>query len=288
MFEGRALFYVFIVYVLVTNLLTTRRQYVRLRDDGPGGRLDPEHLLAHVLPRAARQRTGVVGEPRRALGDDPDERLVHLPDRQPSSFKCSRWLRWMSFLLAIPVACAYILSQRRAAMIALFVGVFILICVLYQRRRRAFWFVAPTTAFVGLGFVAGDVERPGSHRSAGPGRQDGAVPRSAGRGRHQLRPLPPAGGGEHLLHDPAEQGLRHRLRSEVPPTDPDAGHQLLRVLGVHPAQQRAVDLAQARLPRLRRHPVHVRPGGPARGSLDRRSCAPTTTSPSWPSACPTS
>ncbi len=59
----------------------------------------------------------------------------------------------MSLLLAIPVAWAYILSQRRAAMIALFVGVFILICILYQRRRRAFWFVAPTTLFLGAGFV---------------------------------------------------------------------------------------------------------------------------------------
>jgi O-antigen ligase len=68
-------------------------------------------------------------------------------------FKCSRWIRWASFLLAIPVAYAYILSQRRAAMIALFVGVFILICILYQRRRRAFWFFAPATVLVGLGFV---------------------------------------------------------------------------------------------------------------------------------------
>ena len=68
-------------------------------------------------------------------------------------FKCSRWMRWTSFLLAIPVTWAYILSQRRAAMVALFVGVFILICILYQRRRRAFWFVAPATVFVGLGFV---------------------------------------------------------------------------------------------------------------------------------------
>jgi O-antigen ligase len=68
-------------------------------------------------------------------------------------FKCSRWLRWTTFLLGIPVMWAFLLSQRRAAMVALFVGLFIALAVLFQRRRRAFWFVAPTVAILATGFV---------------------------------------------------------------------------------------------------------------------------------------
>ncbi len=68
-------------------------------------------------------------------------------------FKCSRWLRWSTFALSLPVMWAYLLSQRRAAMVALFIGLFIVIAVLYQRRRRAFWFVAPTSVILGLGYV---------------------------------------------------------------------------------------------------------------------------------------
>src|SRR5262249_4954316 len=34
-----------------------------------------------------------------------------------------------------------------------FIGIFVVIAVLYQRRRRAFWFVAPTVVLVGTGLV---------------------------------------------------------------------------------------------------------------------------------------
>jgi O-antigen ligase len=56
-------------------------------------------------------------------------------------------------VLAIPVTWAYVLSQRRAAMISLIVGVVMLMIVLWFKRRRAFWAFTPTVLFFGTGFV---------------------------------------------------------------------------------------------------------------------------------------
>jgi O-antigen ligase len=151
-FEGRALFYVIIVYVLITNLLSTRRQYVRLVMTAlVAVAIQSIFSLTYYrsLPGSERAALESLGEHSATI---PMNALLILLIGS-LIFKCSRWIRWTSFLLAIPIGWAYILSQRRAAMVALFVGVFILICILYQRRRRAFWFVAPATLFVGLGFV---------------------------------------------------------------------------------------------------------------------------------------
>jgi O-antigen ligase len=151
-FEGRALFYVFVVYVLVTNLLSTRRQYVRLFMTAMVG-LAIQSIFSLLYYRGL---SGEVRSELESLGEHSatipmDALLVLLIGALV--FKGSRWLRWSTFLLAIPVTYAYILSNRRAAMVALFAGVLIVIVVLYQRRRRAFWFLAPATLLVGLGFV---------------------------------------------------------------------------------------------------------------------------------------
>ena len=63
-FEARPLLYMASCYVLVTNLFTNRLQY-RLPPDGELRRhLDPEHLRALVLPRAARRGAGGAREAR--------------------------------------------------------------------------------------------------------------------------------------------------------------------------------------------------------------------------------
>jgi hypothetical protein len=69
--------------------------------------------------------------------------------------RCPRKLRWGMLVLAPPVVWAYILSQRRAAMIALFIGFVVLALVVFYRRRRRFWFVVPATAVLGLVYVLG-------------------------------------------------------------------------------------------------------------------------------------
>jgi O-antigen ligase len=151
-FEGRALFYVLVMYLLVTNLLTTRRQYVRLVMVAMVG-VSIQSIFSLVyyrgLPGAERASLESLGEHSATI---PMNALFVLLIGA-IVFKCSGWLRWTAFLLSIPVVYAFILSNRRAAMVALFVGVIIIIAVLFQRRRRAFWILAPTTVLLGIGFV---------------------------------------------------------------------------------------------------------------------------------------
>ena len=165
--------------MLVTNLLSTRRQYVRLVMTAlVAVSIQSIFSLTYYrgLPDSERGSLESLGEHSATI---PMNALFILLIGS-ILFKCSRWIRWVSLLLAIPVVWAYILSQRRAAMIALFVGVFILLCILYQRRRRAFWFVAPATVIVGLGFVLATWNAVGRDRPAGAGGEDGAVPRRPG------------------------------------------------------------------------------------------------------------
>ena len=69
------------------------------------------------------------------------------------TLKCRAWLRWVMLALCVPVVYAYLLSQRRAAMVALFVGIIVLLVVLFYCRRRVFWFFSVTMSVLGSGFV---------------------------------------------------------------------------------------------------------------------------------------
>ncbi len=151
-FEGRTLFYIVIVYILVTNLLTTRRQYVRLVMTA---------MVAVSIQSifSLQYYRGLSSEARKSLETLSAHSATITMDAlfvlflAAVMFKCSRWLRWVTFVMCIPVMWAYLLSQRRAAMVALFIGIFIVLVVTYHRRRRAFWFVAPATVLLGTGFV---------------------------------------------------------------------------------------------------------------------------------------
>jgi hypothetical protein len=151
-FEGRPLFYLVIVYLLVTNLLTTRRQYVRLIMTAMVA-VSIQSIFSLLWYR------GVPPEERAAL-ESLSEHSATIPMNAlfvllicSIALKCSRWMKWTSFVLAIPAVYAYLLSQRRAAMVALATGVIIILAVLFQRRRRAFWFVTPTIVILAVGFV---------------------------------------------------------------------------------------------------------------------------------------
>jgi O-antigen ligase len=68
--------------------------------------------------------------------------------------RCRGQLRWSMLVLAPPIVWAYVLSQRRAAMIALAVGFIVLMIVVYFRRRRVFWFATPVVVVVAIGYLA--------------------------------------------------------------------------------------------------------------------------------------
>jgi O-antigen ligase len=153
-FEGRALLYVPVVYILITNLLTTQRQYRRL-------------LLLAMVAVSIQSIFSLVYY--NGLPDEEREVLESLSEHSATihmdalfilliaawMLRCSRWLRWTMLILVIPVVWAYVLSQRRAAMIALFIGFVALVIVVFYRHRRRFWFVVPAAGLLGLVYVLG-------------------------------------------------------------------------------------------------------------------------------------
>lgn len=152
LFEGRPLLYIVVAYVLVTNLLSTRRQYVRLvMTVMVAVSIQSIFSLVHYLdiPPAERAELESLSEHSATVAMNALFVLLLCA----VALRCSRWLRWTTFVLAVPVILAYLLSQRRAAMVALVVGVVFILAVLFQRRRRAFWFVTPTLVVLGTGFV---------------------------------------------------------------------------------------------------------------------------------------
>jgi O-Antigen ligase len=152
-FEARPLLYLPLVYILITNLLTTRRQY--------------KLLLLLAFSSVAIQSIFSLSY-YRGLPDEEREVLESLSEHSATVhmnalfvfllalllLKCRKELRWYIAFLVPPVVWAYLLSQRRAAMIALFVGVAVVAAVLFHRRRRMFWFFTPTAVVLALGYLA--------------------------------------------------------------------------------------------------------------------------------------
>ena len=152
-FEARAMFYILFMYLLVTNLLTTRRQY--------------KGLLMVALVAISIQSIfslsfyrGLTALEREETTDLAQHTAtIHMNVLFAFLFallllKGSKRTIWTVLVLAIPVTWAYVLSQRRAAMISLIIGVLMLMIVLWFKRRRAFWTVAPISVVFGSGFVA--------------------------------------------------------------------------------------------------------------------------------------
>jgi O-antigen ligase len=153
-FEVRPLLYLPLIYILVTNLFETRVQYQRLL------------LLAFV---AVSVQSVFALSYYRYLSETEKEALESLSEHSATihmnamfMFLLGLWLlrgrRWVlaTVLVLTPtVFWAYLLSQRRAAMVALFLGIALLTVIVYHRRRRAFWWFTPTALVLGGIFVAG-------------------------------------------------------------------------------------------------------------------------------------
>lgn len=152
-FEARPLLYIGLIYVLATNLLTTRRQY--------------QVLLALSFVAMTVQSFFSISF-YRGLAPEVREEIESLSDHAATItmnvlFVCliamlllgveRRW-KWLMLPMVAVVAYAYVISQRRAAMVALFIGIGLVAAITYVKRRRAFWFFAPTFAVLVSGFVA--------------------------------------------------------------------------------------------------------------------------------------
>lgn len=152
-FEGRALFLILAVYLLIVNVLTKRRNYVTLFVVALVG-VFVQSIIALIFYRG--------------LEDDLRGDLDSLTEHGASVHlgvvfiltlcliffpKCSSRWRFMALMFCIPAVIVFALSQRRSAFNALAIAMVLFLVVLYVERRRAFWWFAPTVVILGIGYV---------------------------------------------------------------------------------------------------------------------------------------
>lgn len=160
-FEARALFYIPLVYILLTNLFTTRQQYQRLLVLVMGV-ITVQSLFAlqyyDDLPATEKAVLERLGEHSSSLhmGTVVVFLMALLLLRGP------RPTLWLTIVMVPAVVWALLLSQRRAAMIATIVGIGVVTYFTFFRRRRAFWFFAPAAVILGSGFIAATWNAQGS------------------------------------------------------------------------------------------------------------------------------
>ena len=153
LWEARSIFYVPLVLLLVNNLLT-RREHVNTL------------MWALVLSLFVE---GLVGCYEYFIVLKGDLALVNsLTDHAAAVhmnilfvltlalwlYGGSRHKRYIFPLLIPPVLLTYLAAERRAALVALLVGLALMAFMLYLHRRRAFWIVMPIVAVAGGIYLA--------------------------------------------------------------------------------------------------------------------------------------
>ncbi len=142
-FEGRAMLYLPLLYLLIVNLFENRRQYVALFVVAISG------LFVHSL--VALEFYGGLADSVRAEMEDLTEHsaAVHIAALLVIVFAswvipgCTGGLRLLVLLAAVPMTVVFVLSQRRSGVIALGVGVIMLLIVLWRVRPRALVYLVP-------------------------------------------------------------------------------------------------------------------------------------------------
>jgi hypothetical protein len=150
--EARPLLYLPVVYVLVTNLILKPEQYRRLFFAAMVaiGIQSVFSLNFYLHLSEEKKRNLETLSEHSATVHMNTLFLLMLALLLFDGTKTKR--RWLA-LLAVPVVVAYLLSQRRAAMVAMVVGLVLLFGVLFHRRRRIFWLVTPAGVVMSLAFV---------------------------------------------------------------------------------------------------------------------------------------
>jgi hypothetical protein len=151
--EFRPMIYLIVLYLLVTNIFTNRAQYRRLLwflmtavcingvlalvyyySLDPATFDEMESLVQHgaTLPMNAMILL-IIGA-----------RLFRVR---------SLAFRWLLPVMAIPVVIVYVLSQRRAAIVALVGGLIVAFAVLNWTNRKLFWRITPVVVVLAVGYV---------------------------------------------------------------------------------------------------------------------------------------
>jgi hypothetical protein len=153
LWEARALFYLPLMIVLTSNLLTERKHF--------------NYLIYSAM--AAIFLEGVIGviyilgelgyRWREVEAITEHSAAIHMNTLfvlfiAAWLFKASYSKRLVLPLLVPPVLITYLVTQRRAAFVALALALVILLIALYFERRHLFWFIIPFLAIGGLLYLA--------------------------------------------------------------------------------------------------------------------------------------
>ena len=152
--EVRPLLYLIAVFVLASNLITSRAQYVG---------------LAWVVVAAISIQSVFALKYYLALPPDELEQLEGLTDHPASLIYAwvllvvlALWTlprttlraRLLVSIAALPTTMVFIVSQRRAAIIGLGAGFFVFVLILFFRRRKAFMVIVPIALVLTVGYTA--------------------------------------------------------------------------------------------------------------------------------------
>ena len=153
LFEIRPMLYLPIAYLLFANVCTTRRDYARLFAAAMTAiviqsLLSLEFLLR--LDQIDRSEVESLIEHGSAIGMNLVMIVIVLLALTP---RTPRWMTWALTFSLIPVGWVYIVSQRRAAIVALG-GAFALVALhLWWRQRSLFWKIIPLATILVIGYV---------------------------------------------------------------------------------------------------------------------------------------
>ncbi len=151
--EGRALFYLILVFGIATNICTESRHlraavWWLLAGVLIQSLLSVEYFLG--LDPASRESTQSLNEHGSALGQN----LLILAVLSLLLFRARAGKQRLLLIAAVvPTFAVYLLAQRRAGVAALAIGVLMMLVLLFWRRRQRFWVVAPITGVVTVGYL---------------------------------------------------------------------------------------------------------------------------------------
>ncbi len=152
LWEARPMFYLPIMFILVSNLFTKRRQInylmwtvmIALFIEGLIG----THYYFVILG----------GDLSSVQGITEHSAAIHM--NSLFIFILAAWLyagswskRFLLPIMALPVLFSYIASQRRAAFVALAVALAFMTIFLYKENQKAFWLITPTAMVLGIAYL---------------------------------------------------------------------------------------------------------------------------------------
>lgn len=154
LWEVRPLVYLPVVYVLVTNLVVSRRQYRALMWSAVAA------VTVHAVHAIAWHAT--LGEPTRASmrgltehGASVHMNVVLVMALAALLFPWSTpTMRSLLALASVPVVWAYVLAERRSAFVGLALAIVLMLVVLYRTNRGAFWWFTPLASVAALVYFA--------------------------------------------------------------------------------------------------------------------------------------